>query len=201
VTRFDNPPTQPQVGGEAWKSYPQRAEADNAWRDGLDGPERQFIEALDELHETWGEASKEVDRDFARALSRWPEPARWHLVAGGLLAVTGICSAVAGALALASQNDAVAVTADSVVSILLACLAPLTVGTSALLRRRGSGRGHTGLEWRGLLLGLAIVLPLATVAMMRESWATPALWAFLPLAAVLGTAAVTGWRFSRPSDR
>ena len=201
MTSFDNPPAQPPVGDDAWKTYPQRPEVDNAWRDVLDRPEREFVEALDEFHEAWGEASEDGDRDLDRALSRWPEPGWWHTVAGGTLSLTGICSAVAGIVALTSQNDPVTVTADSVASILLACLAPLAIGASALLRKRGTGQGHTGLKWRSLLVGFAVVLPWATVVMMREDWATPALGALLPLAAVLGVAAATGWRFSRPTER
>lgn len=57
------------------------------------------------------------------------------------------------------------------------------------------------MRWRETLLAFALVLPFATRAMLREHRATPALWGFLPLAAVLGVAAVTGWRFSRPPDR
>ena len=202
VTHFNNPPNQPPIGEPDWTSCPARkAEADNAWRDDLAAPELGFVEAVDELRETWQEASDEADRDLERTLARWPEPAWWHTAASWVLSLSGIAAAVLGTAALAGQSNPVPVTTDSVVSTLLAVLIPLGLGASSLLRTRRPGLGHTSLRWRAFELGAAVVLPMATIAMMREDWATPALWAFLPLAAALLGAAVTGWRFSRPSER
>ncbi len=202
MTRFDNPSTQPPIGEPDWTGYPERkAEVDNAWRDDLAAPQLDFVEALDELHETWQEVSDEADRDLARALSRWPEPTWWHTATGWVLSLTGIAAGIAGTVALAGEPDPVPATTDSVASILLAILIPLGLGISSLLRTRRPGLGHTTLGSRAFEFGAAIVLPLATIQMMREDWATPALWAFLPLATVLLVAAVTGWRFSRPSER